>query len=452
MNYTSINPYTETVLNSFETLTDAQCEDALVLADSAQKIWQQKTVNERALLFFQLADVLKENHIQLAELASIEMGKNIAEAKLEVLKCVRGCLYYATHAPSLLATQWSMADTGKKVGLQYNPVGVVLGVFPWNFPYWQIIRSLVPILIAGNAMIFKPAPNVPQCALALVSLLKQVPFPTGLVQCVFITENQVAQIIKSEKVQAVTLTGSEKAGSAVAAVAASEIKKTVLELGGNDPFIVFEDANLDLATTQAITARFQNNGQSCIAAKRFIVHDAAFENFVALFIQKIQQLNMGNPLLENTQIGPIARKDLLQKIVAQVEKLQQSGSSIIHQNKNIPATGYFYPPTLIEVDAAVQFDEELFGPVATITRFKHQTEAIYIANNTQFGLGASVWSNNETLALEVANKLHCGQVFINEMVKSQPAFPFGGVKKSGYGRELGAHGLYEFCNLKTLWI
>ncbi len=453
MQFTSVNPYTEEVLANFDFLSDEELLVSLTNATKAQAIWRTLPVEVRCRFFTKLATLLIEKHEELAVLATLEMGKTLAEAKLEVLKCARGCEYYATHAETLLTPKISKADTGKTVQVSYEPLGIILGVFPWNFPFWQILRSVIPTVIAGNAMLVKPAPNVPQCSLAIQQLIQACGLPSDLVQIIFASESQVSELIASDAIKAVTLTGSDKAGSIVASSAAKQIKKSVLELGGSDPFIVLDDADLDLALEKAITARFQNNGQSCIAAKRFILHSSIAPVFTERLTQLISTLHLGNPMLAATNIGPLARKDLQVKLAQQVKQSVQMGATMVYQQNNVPSQGFFYPPTILSNinPKSPAYQEELFGPVVSVFVVESEDEAINIANDTHFGLGASVWSKNVEKAFRVANQLECGQVFINEMVKSQPSHPFGGVKKSGYGRELGEYGLYEFCNIKALW-
>jgi succinate-semialdehyde dehydrogenase/glutarate-semialdehyde dehydrogenase len=454
MKFESINPFTEKKLAQFDFISDEALGLALSKADDAQKQWRKVNVSERVKFFNKLATLIKEKHEELALLATLEMGKPLAEAKLEVLKCARGCEYYAANAPTLLQPKISVAETGKTVHQLYEPLGVIMGVFPWNFPYWQILRSAVPIVIAGNAILVKPAPNVPQCSLAIQQIIDECGLPDGLIQMVFATEQQVANCLADPRIKAATLTGSDKAGSAVASTAAKYIKKSVLELGGSDPFIVMEDADLEATLKQAITARFQNNGQSCIAAKRFILHEKIADEFLAKLTSKVAALNCGNPLDESTNIGPLARKDLRDKLSEQVTQSVNNGAVIHYQQTNFPDNGYFYSPTILthinpNCDAYYQ---ELFGPVVSIYVVNNDDEAVAMANATEYGLGASVWSKNIERAIAMANQIESGQVFINEMVKSQPSHPFGGVKKSGYGRELGEFGLLEFCNTKTLWV
>lgn len=454
MYFQSINPYTETVMASYDFIDEATLHKKLDEAVLAQQIWKNTPVAERADFFLTLADLIGNKHEELAHLATIEMGKTLSEAKLEVLKCARGCEFYGRQAEHLLQPKLSKAETGKTVQVSYEPLGVILGIFPWNFPYWQILRSAIPTVIAGNAMLIKPAPNVPQCSLAIQKLIEECGLPHGLIQVVFANEGQIANMLADDRIKAATLTGSDKAGSAVASIAGKHIKKTVLELGGSDPFIVLEDANLNAALSQAITARFQNNGQSCIAAKRFIVHASIAEEFVKALSAKVNALHCGNPLDAETQIGPLARKDLMEKLDQQVEQSLKQGAQLLFRQESYPKHGFFYPPAIIGniPPKSPAYQEELFGPVISLFTVNSDEEAITLANDTAYGLGASVWSNNTERAIQIANQLDCGQVFINELVKSQPTHPFGGIKKSGYGRELGEYGLYEFCNVKALWI
>jgi succinate-semialdehyde dehydrogenase/glutarate-semialdehyde dehydrogenase len=454
MNFASINPFTEKELAVYSAISDHELEHTLVTSNSAQKTWAKLPIEQRITSVAKLSELLKQEHEKLAELATLEMGKTLAEAKLEVLKCARGCDYYAQHAASFLAPKSSVAETGKTVQLNYEPLGVIVGVFPWNFPFWQILRSAIPTILAGNTMLVKPAPNVPQCSLAIQELVRKAGFPNGIIEVIFATENQVAQLLADTRIKAATLTGSEKAGSAVASQAAKHIKKSVLELGGSDPFIVMQDADLETTLNQAIVARFQNNGQSCIAAKRFILHENIVETFLHGLKERMSKLVCGNPMEANTNIGPLARIDLSDKLAKQVSDSVEAGAQIYFQHPQVPPQGYFYPPTILTniTPNAVAFHEELFGPVVSVYTFSKIEEAIELANATEFGLGASVWSKDTENAISIAKQIECGQVFINEMVKSQPGHPFGGAKKSGYGRELGEFGMYEFCNVKTLWI
>lgn len=453
MKFVSVNPYSEEHLAEYDHITDRALDIALQRADIAQRSWKKMTLPQRVVYFSRLAILIRDKHEELAALATLEMGKTLAEAKAEVLKCARGCEFYATHAEALLQPKVTKADTGKTVTVSHDPLGVILGIFPWNFPFWQILRSAVPTVIAGNAMLVKPAPNVPQCSLAIQQLIDECGLPNGIVQVVFATETQVQHAISDKRVKAVTLTGSEKAGSIVASSAAKQVKKSVLELGGSDPFIVLDDADLDRTLDQAITARFQNNGQSCIAAKRFILHEKIATSFLEGLTRRVSELVCGNPAADATRIGPLARKDLRDKLAAQVNESVTLGAVIHFQQTQYPHQGFFYPPTILTKinHTCPAFFEELFGPVISVFVVSSDEEAINMANATDFGLGASVWSGDETRALAIAAEIESGQVFINEMVKSQPSHPFGGVKRSGYGRELGEYGLYEFCNVKAIW-
>ena len=452
--FVSINPYTEKHIHQFHLIGDVTLEEALLKANDIQRIWKLQTFAQRGFYFIKLAALIKEHQKELSELAVLEMGKPIKEANAEVLKCTTACEYYASKSEHILSTTTSIADTGKTVEILYEPLGVVLGIFPWNFPYWQIIRSAVPIVMAGNTVLIKPAPNVPKCSLALQQLFHQAGFPEGVIQTIFADENQIAGLISDDRIKAVTLTGSEKAGSIVASQAAKHIKRSVLELGGSDPFIVLQDADLVSAADTAITARFQNNGQSCIASKRFILHTKIAEQFIALLKERMSQLILGDPLDTSVNIGPMARKDLRDKLKNQVDESIKLGAQIIYHHPQEMSKGFFFPPTILThiPKNAPAYSEELFGPVLSVFIVENATEAIHIANDTTFGLGACVWTANKELGHDIAKELICGTVFINGLVKSNAAYPFGGAKHSGFGRELGEWGIQEFCNVKTIWM
>lgn len=452
--FISVNPFTEQELSSYPTISNQHLEKVLEQANNAQKLWSKTSFEQRSKLFLTLASLIKQNVDSLAELATLEMGKIIAEGKAEVLKCARGCEFYAEHSAQILAPQITKIENGKEVHVLYEPMGIVLGIFPWNFPYWQIIRSATPVLMGGNAMLIKPSPNVPQCALALQKLFNEAGFSSGIVQTIFADEEQITTIIADKRVKACTLTGSEKAGSIVASTAAKYIKKSVLELGGSDPFIVLPDADIDLAVEQAIVGRFQNNGQSCIAAKRFILSAKIADEFTLKLIKKVSELKMGNPSESSIQIGPIARKDLRDKLASQVDKSLEQGAKIIFQSSQKMDKGFFYPPTILSNirKGSVAYEEELFGTVLSVFIVNNEDEAIELANDTSFGLGASIWTKNLQQAKIMASKIQTGNVYVNAIVKSDPRFPFGGIKSSGFGRELGEQGLKEFCNTKTLMI
>lgn len=452
--FQSINPYTESLLASYDFDSNPQIEDKVYSSSQVFPKWRNTTFADRAKCIVKLAELLKDNAEELALLASTEMGKLKTEAKAEVLKSVRLCEYYATRSADILQSKLSQSETGAMVEIKYEPLGVVLGIFPWNFPFWQVLRSAIPIIMSGNCVLIKPAPNVPQSSLALQNLINQCGFEKGVIQTIFASEEQIESLINDSRIAATTLTGSEKAGSAVASLSAKNIKKSVLELGGSDPFIVLADADFEQTLNGAIMARFQNNGQSCVSAKRFIVHKSIADEFLKGLIEKIENLIIGNPLNENVAIGPLARKDLQELLQNQVNDTLNAGATLLYQTKNIPSTGFFYPPTIIGniPKTARAFSEELFGPVISFYTFSEIEEAIALANATSYGLGASIWSKDIMQAKDIANNIESGMIYINQIVKSDARFPFGGIKKSGFGRELGEFGLREFCNVKSIWV
>lgn len=449
--FVSINPFTEEVLKQFDFISSSDLEQKLNAVHVHFDEWGKKSFNERGDYFLKLSHLLKRDADKLAELASIEMGKLLHEAKAEVLKSVSACEFYANQTETILKSQTHTLENNAEIEIQYHALGVVLGIFPWNFPYWQILRSVIPILMSGNTMLVKPAPNVPQCSIALQALFDEA----GLgvyVKTIFADDSQIENLLADDKIKASTLTGSEKAGSIVASNSAKHIKKTILELGGSDPFIVLEDADLDTCIPVAINSRFQNNGQSCIAAKRFIVNKNIAETFTEKIIDAAKKLQMGNPLENGINIGPIARKDLMEQLSKQVTDSIELGANILFQSEQKMGNGYFFPPTILtsikpEMPA---YEQELFGPVLSLFIVDDDQEAIKLANDTRFGLGASVWSNNLERAKLIANQIESGQVFINRLVRSDVRYPFGGVKHSGFGRELGEFGLKEFCNIKSI--
>lgn len=451
--YTSINPYTGLTLKSFPDKSDEELLQHLINAKEAQQRWKSLSFHERSKPVLKLAELIREQADSLALLATHEMGKPVKEAAAEVLKCISSCMYYAGNAEQILRPVSSVSDNQKLVEIHHEPMGVILGIFPWNFPYWQIMRSAIPAVMAGNAMLIKPAPNTPQSAMALQHLFYEAGFPTDLLQTVLANNEQVTMLIRHKYVAACTLTGSEQAGASIASQAALQIKKSVLELGGSDPFIVMNDADLQQAAETAITARFQNNGQSCIASKRFILQQDIAAEFLDLFIARISKLRLGDPSDESVQIGPLARKDLLYKLKEQVDQSVIAGAKIIYQHPAEPGKGYFFPPTVLtEIPShAPAYKEELFGPVVSSFIFEDESDAIRIANDSIFGLGATVWTRDIATGKRMAEALECGQVFINGLVKSNAHYPFGGVKRSGFGRELGEWGLKEFCTVKTIW-
>lgn len=451
--FQSINPYSELNFASFSFLDQTALNQLLPKIKIAQHEWQNKAISDRISFLHPLSELLIENAPMLAEIASLEMGKIYIHAKAEIIKSATLCNYYAKNAERLLNPTIEALESGSQIELRYQALGIILGIFPWNFPYWQILRSAIPTIVSGNAMLIKPAPNVPQSSLALKKILDQSGLAPYLFNTVFIDESQVAKLIENDAIAAVTLTGSEKAGKIVASIAAANIKPAVLELGGSDPLIILEDAPLDEIMEQVVFSRFQNNGQSCVAAKRFLVQENILPAFKDLLLQKMMGFKLGNPMLEDINIGPLARLDLKELLENQVNETIEAGATLLYQADEIPKTGYFYPPTVLTniPKNSRAYQEELFGPVLSLYSFKTIDEAIQLANDTRFGLGASIFSANTELASQMANNIESGMVYINQIVKSDVSIPFGGTKNSGFGRELGPDGLYAFCHRKAIW-
>lgn len=453
MTFKSVNPLDGRTLAEVDSFTPAVLETALYEASQAAKAWSATPIAERCALLQRAAAVLRDHADDFARLMTLEMGKPIAEARAEIEKSARGCEYYATEGPGFLEDEVIASDAGRSL-VTYQPLGTVLAVMPWNFPFWQVFRFAAPALVAGNTGLLKHASNVPQCAQAIETVFAEAGFPQGVFRTLMIPSAQVAAVIEDVRVHAVTLTGSEPAGRQVAATAGSQVKKSVLELGGSDPFIVLEDADLDLAVEQAVVSRFLNTGQSCIAAKRFIVVAAIADEFVARFKTAVEAMSMGDPLDETNRLGPMARIDLRDELHEQVvDSLTQGAVAVTGCNPEA-GSGAFYQPSIIDhVKPGVRaYREELFGPVATVIRAADEAEAVHIANDTDFGLGGSVWTQDAERGERIARQLQCGCAFVNGMVKSDPRLPFGGVKNSGYGRELSRLGIHEFVNAKTIWI
>jgi acyl-CoA reductase-like NAD-dependent aldehyde dehydrogenase len=450
---TSVNPATEEVLRSYEPHTPAQVEEALAQAQAAFTVWRSRAFAERAVPMRKLAAVLRERSGDYARLMSLEMGKPIGEAKAEIEKCAGGCVYYADNAARFL-TEEAAETNARKSYVRFDPLGIVLAVMPWNFPFWQVIRFGAPALAAGNAVVLKHASNVPQCALAIEEAVRDAGFPDGLLRTLLLVGGQVEPVIADERVRAVTLTGSSTTGAQIAAAAGRMLKKTVLELGGSDPFIVLADADLDVAAATAVRARNQNAGQSCIAAKRFIVADGVSAEFERRFAKGVEALRIGDPLDPATQIGPLARADLRETLERQVKESVRMGERVVTGGKRWGDRGFFYTPTILaDVTREMPvFKEETFGPVAAIMAVRDADEAVAVANDTEYGLGANLWTSDISRAESLARRIDSGQVFINGMVASDPRVPFGGVKHSGYGRELSSFGIREFTNIKTVWI
>jgi succinate-semialdehyde dehydrogenase/glutarate-semialdehyde dehydrogenase len=449
----SINPATGEVLATFDTLAAAAINEKLDLARSAWQSWRRTSFDERSTLMSRAAEILEADSADLGRLLTLEMGKPLTAAVDEVLKCARGCRFYAASAATFLADEAAPTEASRSY-VRYEPMGVVLAIMPWNFPFWQVFRFAAPALMAGNVGVLKHASNVPQSALAIERIFARAGFPAGVFQTLLISSSQVPPLIDDRRISAITLTGSEGAGSDVASRAGRAIKKTVLELGGSDPFIVMPSADLDRAVATAVKARTVNNGQSCIAAKRFIVDEAIADQFVRGFTAAMAALRVGDPLEKGTDIGPLATPSIVTDLEAQVQATVDAGARLLTGGKRLPGPGnYFAPTVLVDVPpGSPAYRDELFGPVASVFRVKGVDEALRIANDSTFGLGASIWTNDESERAALITGLETGQVFVNAMVASDPRVPFGGVKRSGYGRELSVHGIREFVNAKTVWI
>ncbi len=449
----SINPATEETLVSFEIDTDEEIQQALEKADRAFRAWRREPFSKRAGLMKQAARYLRRNKDRFAGIMTAEMGKPILEAEAEVEKCAWNLDYYAETAESHLKAEMLDSNATESY-VQYTPLGVVLAIMPWNYPFWQVFRFAAPALMAGNTAVLKHASNVPQCALAIQEVFQDSGFPEGCFQTLLVPGAGVEKIIENPIVAAVTITGSEVAGSTVASNAGRMLKKNVMELGGSDPFIVLEDADLDQAVEAGVLARYQNTGQSCIAAKRFIVVESIFERYQERFVAAVNSLQMGDPMNRATRVGPLARPEFVDDLERQVRESVDRGATILAGGQRNPGKGYFFQPTVL---TGVRPDmpagcEEVFGPVAAMIRAKNTEDAINIANHTPYGLGSSVWTTDTALAKRLARDIEAGQVFINGIVASDPRLPFGGVKRSGYGRELSKFGIREFVNIQTVWV
>ena len=453
MSIQSVNPANGALLRSFTPLTDEALLEKISLAATAFARYAEVPLGHRALCMRKLAHLLEQETADLAALITAEMGKPVAQARSEIVKCASVCRYYADQAERILAPE--PIDIGSNDAfVRWDPLGVVLAVMPWNFPFWQVFRFLAPALMAGNAGLLKHASNVPQCAVAIEALVRRAGFPRGTFQTLLIDVSQVETVLADSRVVAATVTGSELAGRAIAAQAGWLIKKTVLELGGSDPFIVMPSAEFDLAVAAAVRARCVNSGQSCIAAKRVLVAESIYDSFAAGFVAAMEALRVGDPMREDTQIGPLATAAQVQDLDAQVQAAVRAGGRVLTGGKRVPGAGNYYPPTVL-ADVPRTADvcrEELFGPVAMLFRVRDIDDAISLANDTPFGLAASAWTRSQAEQRRLAAELRCGAVFINEVVASDPRLPFGGIKRSGYGRELSAAGMREFLNAKTVVI
>ncbi len=453
MPFVSLNPATGKVIQTQPSWDGERLAMALERSASAQQEWMQTTFALRAEILRKVAARLLEQRDSFATHITEEMGKPLREARGEVEKCATACEYYAAHAADFLQSELVESDAGKSY-VAYYPLGTVLAIMPWNFPFWQVFRAAAPALMAGNAVLLKHAPNVPECALAIESIFRECGVPAGVFTNLMIEVEQVASVIASPYVHAVTLTGSEAAGRKVAALAGQHLKKCVLELGGSDPFIVLQDADLESTVVTAITARFMNCGQSCIAAKRFIVVPQIADEFVQRLKAAVEALKLGDPMEEATQVGPMARLDLRDTLHNQITDSIDQGALAVTGCHPVERDGFFYQPSILDhVTAdACAYHDELFGPVALVIRAANEDDALRIANETRFGLGSSIWSRDAARAEQLASRIQAGCSFINGMVKSDPRLPFGGIKSSGYGRELSKLGIHEFVNAKTVWI
>ncbi len=453
MSVQSVNPATGEVLETIEEMSKAQIEQALARAHAAFLEWRTRPFADRARLMRAGAKELRASKAEYAMTMTREMGKPITQAEAEVEKCAGTCDYYAEHAEVFLAEQPRETDAARSY-VRFDPLGVVLAVMPWNFPYWQVFRFAAPALMAGNGGILKHASNVPRCALQIEQVFRRAGFPDGLFHTVLTNPAGVKEIIADPRIVAATLTGSERAGMAVAEQAGRMLKKTVLELGGSDPFIVLADADVDAAARAAADARLINSGQSCIAAKRFIVVEPVVDRFLERFKSELGARRMGDPTSRETEVGPQARVDLRDQLHAQVTESIKRGARRMLGGEVPAGKGAFYPPTLLAaVDKGMPaFDEETFGPVAAVITAKDETDAIRLANDSPYGLGASLWTADRARAERLAVQIEAGAVFVNGVVKSDPRLPFGGIKRSGYGRELSEYGIREFVNIKAVWI
>jgi len=449
----SINPATQEILRTFDAHTDNDLENIVAQADETYKSWHQTSFAQRRQLMLQAAAILEQEQEHYAELISLEMGKPISQSLGEIKKCASVCRFYADKAEAFLQDEVIQTEASKSF-VSYEPLGIILAIMPWNFPFWQVFRFAAPALMAGNVGLLKHASNVPQCALAIEEVFRKAGFPVGAFTSILVGSDKIEKLLQDDRIKAATLTGSEGAGSKVAEAAGREIKKVVLELGGSDAFIVLEDADLDQAVETAVNSRLINTGQSCIAAKRFIVAesiaDAFLQKMKALFEEKIT----GNPLDKETEYGPLARRDLAEELQKQVIESVAKGAAVyLLGGQEDPNTAYFKPMILTDVKPGMPaYDDELFGPVATVFKVENEQEAIRIANDHRYGLAATIFTQDTVKAEKLARQIESGNVFINAMVHSSPDMPFGGVKKSGFGRELSYIGIREFVNQKSIWI
>jgi succinate-semialdehyde dehydrogenase/glutarate-semialdehyde dehydrogenase len=451
----TVNPATGETLKTFDALTDDELRDRIARASAAFASYRLTSFEQRAGWMRAAADVLDKDIEQLAQLMTTEMGKTITAAKAEIGKCAAGCRFYAERAEGFLADEPVDASAVKAVEAyaRYQPMGPVLAVMPWNFPLWQAMRFAAPALMAGNVGLLKHASNVPQTALYMEELFRKAGFPADVFQTLLVGADKVKLILSDDRVVAATLTGSTPAGRSIAALGGDRLKKTVLELGGSDPFVVMPSADLAKSADVAVTARVQNNGQSCIAAKRFLVHEQVAEQWTALFVEKMSALVVGDPTDERTNVGPLATENGVTDLEHLVKDAVDKGATVLCGGKRLDGRGWYYPPTVLAdvTDDMEIWTEEAFGPVAVVRTFGDLDEAVRLANDTQFGLGSNFWTDDEDEQARFIRDAEAGMVFVNGMTASYPELPFGGLKNSGYGRELSAQGIREFCNVKTVW-
>lgn len=450
----SINPATEEIIGEFTELTDAQVDDKLALAQEAFKKWRSVTFTERAELLYRASEILRQKKSEYAKVITNEMGKTLSAAEAEIEKCATALDYCADNGAELLKPEPIETDASSSY-VRFDPIGVILAVMPWNFPFWQVFRFLAPNLMAGNTGVLKHASNVQMSAQIIESVIEEAGFPHGTFQNLAIGSAKVERVINDSRIRAVTLTGSEYAGSQVAMQAGKMIKKTVMELGGSDPFIVLKDSDIDLAVESAVLGRMQANaGQSCIAAKRFIVDRLVVDEFTDKLVRRVSKLRVGNPLDTNTDVGPLVNAGAVADVERQVNESVAKGAKLLYGGARPDGKGYYYVPAVLgDITKGMPvYDEEVFGPALPIITASSEEEAIEIANDTPYGLGSTIFSANTEHAEELARQIEAGQVFINHQVKSDPRLPFGGVKNSGYGREVSEYGFREFVNIKTVWV
>jgi succinate-semialdehyde dehydrogenase / glutarate-semialdehyde dehydrogenase len=449
----TVNPATGEEIKTFEELTEGEIDGKIQRAFDTFLEYRKTPLAERSEMLLRVAEILEDEAEHFGSLMTSEMGKTLAAATAEAKKCARGCRYYAENAERFLADEAAELE-GARAFVRYEPLGPVLAVMPWNFPFWQVFRFAAPALMAGNVGLLKHASNVPQCALAIEDIIHRAGFPEGAFQTLLIGSGQVQSVIDDPRVRAVTLTGSEGAGRSVGAEAGEQIKPSVLELGGSDPFIVMPSADLEKAVSSAVTSRTLNNGQSCINAKRIIVHEEIADEFERRFVERMSSLKVGDPMSEDTEMGPLATPQILEDVDSQVRKSVEAGARVLTGGKPMDRAGNFYPPTVITdiPEASPAYREEIFGPVASLFTARGIDDAIRLANDTTFGLGSSAWTNDAREQERFVNEIEAGMVYVNRMTESTPEIPFGGAKNSGYGRELSHYGIREFTNIKTVWI